>query len=115
MPSLTAGESGANATPPSVTYASGYEVPLPGAYETEVTGWLPSLALVNADRQANGAPAVQLDDWLTIVAWDHAVDMAVQGYYAHFDPHGLAPTTRSLLLGSMVMGARSPRSSTSRP
>jgi Xaa-Pro aminopeptidase len=24
-------------------------VPLPGAYETEVTGWLPSLALVNAD------------------------------------------------------------------
>jgi hypothetical protein len=97
--------------------ASGYAtyngaVQLPGGAMTRtvplfpvgpsLAGWL---ALVNADRQANGAPPVQLDDWLTIVAWDHAVDMAVQGYYAHFDPHGLAPTTRSLLLGSMVMGS----------
>jgi len=67
-----------------------------------LAGWL---ALVNADRQANGVPPVGLDNGLTIAAWDHAVDMGLKGYYAHFDPHGFAPTTRSLLLGSMIMGS----------
>ncbi|HEY6459124.1 MAG TPA: CAP domain-containing protein [Polyangiaceae bacterium] len=69
-----------------------------------LAGWL---ALVNSDRQANGSPPVQLDDGLTIAAWDHAVDMGTQNYFAHFDPHGFAPTTRSLLLGSMLIGAES--------
>jgi hypothetical protein len=69
-----------------------------------LAGWL---ALVNSDRQANGAPPVQLDNGLTVAAWDHAVDMGTQNYFAHFDPHGFAPTTRSLLLGSMLIGAES--------
>jgi uncharacterized protein YkwD len=69
---------------------------------TSAAAWL---ALANTDREANGAPAVQLDDGLMIAAWDHAVDMGVQGYFAHFDPHGFAPTTRSLMLGSMLMGS----------
>jgi len=68
---------------------------------SSVAAWV---ALVNSDRQSNGAPAVQLDTGLMIAAWDHAVDMGVQGYFAHFDPHGFSPTTRSLLLGSMMAG-----------
>jgi uncharacterized protein YkwD len=67
-----------------------------------VAAWL---AQINADRAANGAGSVQLDDMLSIAAYDHAADMASQGYYAHFDPIGFAPTTRSLLLKSMMMGS----------
>ncbi len=63
------------------------------------------LAQVNSDRAANGAGAVTLDDMLSIAAFNHAADMAVQNYFAHFDPMGFSPNTRSLLLGSMVMGA----------
>lgn len=66
-----------------------------------MTAWLTQ---INADRAANGASAVQLDDMLTIAAYDHAVDEATQGYFAHFDPHGFSPNTRSLLLGSMMQG-----------
>ena len=67
-----------------------------------MTAWL---AQVNADRLSNGASAVQLDDMLTIAAFDHAADMTTLDYFAHFDADGFAPTTRSLLLGSMLMGA----------
>jgi Xaa-Pro aminopeptidase len=35
-------------TPPSVTYASGFEAPLLAGYTAELTGWLPSVALVDA-------------------------------------------------------------------
>jgi hypothetical protein len=67
-----------------------------------LSGWL---AQINTDRAANGAGPVALDDGLTIAAFDHAADMGVQGYFAHFDPIGYAPTTRSLLLGAMLEGA----------
>jgi len=63
------------------------------------------LAQVNVDRAAAGEPPVALDDMLTIAAFDHASDMGVRGYFAHFDTHGFAPTTRALLLGSMLMGS----------
>jgi Cysteine-rich secretory protein family len=63
------------------------------------------LTLVNSDRMANGAGPLQLDNGLMMAAWDHAVDMGVHAYFAHFDPHGFAPTTRSLMLGSMVIAA----------
>lgn len=66
-----------------------------------MTAWL---AQIDADRAANGAGAVQLDDMLSIAAYDHAVDQATQGYFAHFDPQGFSPNTRSLLLGSMMQG-----------
>jgi uncharacterized protein YkwD len=66
-----------------------------------VQAWLQG---VNADRAANGAGPVALDDMLTIAAFDHAADMAERGYFAHFDPHGFAPTTRALLLGGMLAG-----------
>jgi len=36
------------ATPPNVTYVSGFEAPLPVGYVTEVTGWRPCLALLRA-------------------------------------------------------------------
>jgi len=62
------------------------------------------LTQINADRAANGAGTVQLDDMLTIAAFDHAMDQATQGYFAHFDPNGFSPNTRSLLLGSMMQG-----------
>ena len=41
-------DAGLFATPPNVTYVSGYEAPMPMGYVTEVTGWLPTLALVRA-------------------------------------------------------------------
>jgi hypothetical protein len=63
------------------------------------------LAQVNADRASNGGNPVQLDDMLSIAAYDHAADMGTQGYVAHWDPHGFAPTTRSVLLGSMLLAA----------
>jgi len=62
------------------------------------------LADINVDRAADGRTPVQLDNQLTIAAFNHAVDMGTQGYYAHFDPNGFAPTTRSLLLGSEMVG-----------
>ncbi len=94
------------------TYNGAIQVPGGATHRTvhlfpvgaSLQGWL---SLVNSDRAANGAGPVQLDNGLTVAAWDHAVDMGTQGYFAHFDPHGLAPTTRSLLLGSMLMGAES--------
>jgi hypothetical protein len=66
-----------------------------------LTAWL---ALVNTDRAANGAGPVQIDSGLMISGWNHVVDMGKQGYFAHFDTNGFAPTTRSVLLGSMMMG-----------
>lgn len=65
-----------------------------------IDAWL--LAL-NSDRLTSGSPPVQIDDALAIAAFNHAADMAVRNYFAHFDTHGFAPTTRSLLFGSGVM------------
>jgi len=87
-------------------------IQLPGGVTTRVIKLFPEtpamsawIAQINADRAGSGAGAVQLDDMLSIAAFDHAVDMAMRGYFAHFDPHGFAPTTRSLLLGSMLVGS----------
>jgi Xaa-Pro dipeptidase len=46
-------------TPPAVTYVSGWAAPLPGGYVTEVTGWLPPLALVTTD---GGGTLIVSDD-----------------------------------------------------
>jgi len=102
---------------PVVIAATGYAtyngaIQLPGGQTSRTVGLFPVtatmaswLALVNSDRSANGAAPVALDNGLTIAAWDHAVDMGTLGYFAHFDTNGFAPTTRSLMLGSMVMGS----------
>jgi uncharacterized protein YkwD len=71
------------------------------ALPAAVRSWI---ALVNRDRKANGAGPVQVDNGLTIAAFDHASDMVAKKYFAHFDPNGFSPTTRSLLLGSMLPG-----------
>jgi Cysteine-rich secretory protein family len=59
---------------------------------------------IDKDRKSNGAGPVVPDNGLTIAAFDHAADMIVRNYFAHFDPNGFSPTTRSLLLGSMMPG-----------
>jgi uncharacterized protein YkwD len=95
--------------PGYATYNGAIQVPGGAANRTvklfpvspSMTAWLTQ---INADRAANGAGTVQLDDMLTIAAYDHAVDEATQGYFAHFDPQGFSPNTRSLLLGSMMQG-----------
>ena len=92
------------------TYNDAIQVPGGATSRTvKLISITPSLAswltLVNSDRKANGADPLALDNGLMVAAWDHAVDLGVQGYTAHFDPHGFGPTTRSLMLGSMVISA----------
>jgi Xaa-Pro aminopeptidase len=73
------------ATPPNVTYVSGFEVPTPVGYVTEVTGWLPSLALIRASDAAGWLivpdllqPAAAAQTWLgRVLAFDTL---------GHFDP-----------------------------
>ena len=113
LPCLTV----ASGVHPIAISASGYAtfndaVQVPGGATSRTIKLVPvtpSLAswleLVNSDRMANGAGPLQLNNGLMTAAWDHAVDMGEKAYFAHFDPHGFAPTTRSLLLGSMVIGA----------
>ena len=107
----------ANGVHPLQITASGYAtyngaIQVPGGAMTRTVQLFPVtasasawLTLVNSDRLANGAGPVQIDSGLMIAGWNHVVDMGKQGYFAHFDPNGFAPTTRSLLLGSMMMSA----------
>jgi hypothetical protein len=128
IPGATATVDGAAATLPCLTLsngvhplqvrATGYAVyngaiQVPGGAMTRTVSLFPVtasmsawFALVNSDRAANGVAALQgIDSGLTISGWNHVVDMGTKGYFAHFDPNGFAPTTRSLLLGAMMMGA----------
>jgi uncharacterized protein YkwD len=60
---------------------------------------------INADRAANGTPnKLQIDDILTIAAFDHAADMSKNHYFSGNDPappagDGLTPWARWTLLG----------------
>jgi len=109
-PALAPGLHSLQITAPGyATYNGAIQVP-GGAVTRTITLFPESPAVaafvagINADRATDGRTAVQLDNQLTIAAYDHAADMAAQGYYAHFDPNGFAPTTRSLLLGSEMVG-----------
>jgi Xaa-Pro aminopeptidase len=71
-------------TPPNVTYASGFEVPLPGGFPTEVVDWLPTCCVVRSDGTGvlivpEDTPA---DSWLEVVTFDSL------RHFEPSDPHG---------------------------
>jgi len=45
--------------------------------------------MTNAQRQANGMPALQADEELARIALAHAQDMVKRGYFAHITPEGV--------------------------
>jgi|GEM_PF-5112807 len=59
------------------------------------------LARVNAERAANGAPAVAFDETAQEAATEHARDMAERGYVSHWDTNGLKPYQRYARLGGV--------------
>ena len=78
------------ATPPNVTYVSGFEAPMPMGYVTEVTGWLPSLALIRASDAAGWLivpdlllPAATSQTWL-----DRVLTFETLGHFTPADPEG---------------------------
>lgn len=76
------------ATPPNVTYVSGFEAPLPVGYVTEVTGWRPCLALL---RSADGggwliAPDVLLDAAREQTWFERVLSFDSLGHFAPVDP-----------------------------
>lgn len=76
-------------TPPAVTYASGWEVPLPGTYLTEVVGWLPPVAVLGADGA--GVLLVSEDDAADAHA-DSVLDVRTFESLGHFAPSDPAGT-----------------------
>ncbi len=77
-------------TPPNVTYVSGFEVPMPVGYVTEVTGWLPPVALV---RTSDAAGWLIVPDLLlpaaTSQAWfDRILTFDTLGHFEPADPEG---------------------------
>lgn len=50
--------------------------------------------LVNAQRTANGLPALQMDESLRTVARAHSEDMVARNYFNHVNPDGLDPFDR---------------------
>lgn len=81
-------------TPPNITYVSGFEAPMPMGYVAEVTGWLPSLALVRAADAAGWLivpdlmlPAATGQSWfkrvLTYDTLGHFEPADPEGTFAH--------------------------------
>jgi uncharacterized protein YkwD len=59
------------------------------------------LALVNADRQAQGQPAIERDAVAERAAQEHADDMAHLGYTAHWGSDGSVPEERYTRAGGV--------------
>src|SRR5262245_36970675 len=59
-------------TPRNVTYSSGFEVPLPGGFGTDVVDWLPTCCVVRSD--GTGVLVVPEDtpaeSWLEVVTFE---------------------------------------------
>ena len=75
------------ATPPNVTYVSGFEAPMPVGYVTEVTGWLPCAAVV---RTSDAAGWLVVPDLLRSAAsreswFDRVVTFDTLGHFARAD------------------------------
>jgi Xaa-Pro aminopeptidase len=81
------------ATPGSVTYVSGWAVPLPAGFTAEVAGWLPSLALIRASDAAGWLvvpdlflPAATAETWLErVLPFDtlgHSTALDLEGTFA---------------------------------
>ena len=58
-----------------------------------------ALAAVNADRTAQGSPALRRDDTLDTIAQSHAGDMLRRDYFAHEAPDGADVRDRFLAAG----------------
>jgi len=78
------------ATPPNVTYVSGFEAPMPVGYVTEVTGWLPPVALVRASDAAGWLvvpdlllPAATNQTW-----FDRVLPFDTLGHFTPMNPEG---------------------------
>ncbi|SDF17667.1 CAP domain-containing protein [Sporomusa acidovorans] len=50
--------------------------------------------LLNADRKANGLPALQADSRVTTLARNYAQDMINRNYFSHYNPEGQSPFDR---------------------
>jgi len=57
------------------------------------------VAAVNADRARHGRPPVVLDSLATVVAQDHADEMAAVGFLSHYSANGFAPYERYAAAG----------------
>ena len=63
-------------TPPNVTYASGFESPLPGGFATEVIDWLPPCAVLRADGTGtlvvpdDEVARAEAESWLDVVSFE---------------------------------------------
>ena len=75
------------ATPGNVTYVSGWAVPMPGGFVSEVAGWLPSLALVRASDACGWLivpdlflPAATGETW-----FERVLPFATLGHFAPVD------------------------------
>ena len=53
-----------------------------------------ALSLLNADRAANGLPALRANLKLTSLAENYAQDMISRGFFSHYNPEGLSPFDR---------------------
>ncbi|MBP2649265.1 MAG: SCP-like extracellular [Firmicutes bacterium] len=53
-----------------------------------------ALALLNADRAANGLPSLRVNAQLTALAESYAKDMINRNYFAHTNPEGKSPFDR---------------------
>ena len=61
------------------------------------------LALVNAQRAANGCGALAGDEGLASVARGHSADMAARDYFSHSTPEGVDPFQRAAAAGQSAM------------
>ena len=92
--------------PPSVTYASGFEAPLLAGYTAELTGWLPTLALVAAD----GSGCLVLADTEAGPAreqtWLDVSDYEALGHFEPTDPQeGFARALEEALRAAGLAGS----------
>ena len=75
-------------TPPNVTYASGWEAPLPGGFGTEIVDWLPAFAVVRADGGGtlcvpeDDLPGARAESWLEVAGFESL------HHFERSDPHG---------------------------
>ena len=61
---------------------------------TQEEAQLEMLNHINAEREKNGLNPLVMDETLTEIASEHAVDMIVRDYFSHWSPEKLSPGDR---------------------
>lgn len=98
------------APPPAPKPAAPPPAPKPAATTTKATTSSPSVAtnssyvqqvlqLTNAQRTANGCPALTWNSALASAAQGHSADMAIHAYFSHTTPSGVTFSQRILAAG----------------